>query len=195
MSLDPTRAIARALLGLAFLITLLGSALQDTTPQYIPPTHQTAAMAIHPPDPHITTMQSQVIREVVAQPTLTQHIPLDHPNTPPAASGGSFEHQLKVATIRAYGEGEWPAMRQLIMHESGMNPYAVNPSSGACSAFQFLPCSKLGAPMSDFENQIRKGIAYISARYTTPSRALAYWHCIGQCTNNYGTITKTATWY
>jgi resuscitation-promoting factor RpfB len=102
---------------------------------------------------------------------------------------------LRAATIATWGEAEWPAMRTLIYNESGMNPYAINKSSGACSAFQFLPCAKLGAPMSDFNNQIAKGIEYIRARYTTPSRALAYWRCIGWCVNNYGGVQKTATWY
>lgn len=86
---------------------------------------------------------------------------------------GDVEERLKAATVAAFGEGHWPAMRNIIMRESGMNPNARNPSSGACGLFQALPCSKMGG--TGVENQIQWGIGYVRARYGTPQQAWAFW--------------------
>lgn len=60
----------------------------------------------------------------------------------------------------------------LIAKESGFNPYAVNPSSGACGLFQRLPCS---VPLGNADAQIADGMAYIQARYGTSANAWAFW--------------------
>jgi hypothetical protein len=58
-------------------------------------------------------------------------------------------------------------------YESGFDPYAVNPSSGACGLFQALPCSKLGG--MELSNQVAWGISYVANRYGMPSNAWSFW--------------------
>ena len=87
----------------------------------------------------------------------------------------------------------------IYMKESSNNLAAVNPSSGACGIGQSLPCSKLANECpnwaTDYECSDRWFTNYMLARYGSWQAAKDYWSCIGQCTNKYGTINKTATWW
>lgn len=89
----------------------------------------------------------------------------------------------------------------LIMRESGCNPRAVNPTSGACGISQALPCSKMGPVNADGTSavspvgQLQWMNSYVMARYGSWERALDFWHCLGNCTSKIGTVYKTATWY
>jgi hypothetical protein len=59
---------------------------------------------------------------------------------------------------------------QLIYRESGINPFAINKSSGACGLGQALPCSKLLKvcnTLDDVDCQIKWVVDYIHARYGT----------------------------
>lgn len=64
-----------------------------------------------------------------------------------------------------------PAYHRLISHESGWNPRARNPSSGACGLHQFLPCRAYG----DVKAQGSAGYRYIKQRYGSPAGAWAFW--------------------
>lgn len=72
----------------------------------------------------------------------------------------------------------WPALDQLIYHESSWNPYADNPTSSAYGLFQFLNSTRanygigLNASIAD---QIRTGLQYIMDRYGDPNNAWAMW--------------------
>jgi len=84
--------------------------------------------------------------------------------------------------VRRWGEEQWEATYQLIMHESGFNPNNVNKSSGACGLFQANPCSKVikhgyTKYYTDWKEQVRWGLDYITVhkRYGTPNKAWAYW--------------------
>lgn len=91
--------------------------------------------------------------------------------------------------------------KQLIGKESGCNPLAVNPSSGACGLPQSLPCSKLGPVNADGTSavdpvtQLNWMQNYVISRYGSWASAMTFWHCIGKCSSKNGTINKTATWY
>lgn len=76
------------------------------------------------------------------------------------------------ATVYVFGKAEWDSMYRLIMRESGFNPYAKNPTSGACGIFQANPCSKITD--RSVSGQIKWGIAYVSARYSNPTIALLH---------------------
>ena len=71
--------------------------------------------------------------------------------------------------------------RELIQRESGCNPRALNPSSGACGISQALPCSKMGAVNPDGTsavspvNQLVWMNNYILQRYGSWDKALE-WH-------------------
>ena len=60
----------------------------------------------------------------------------------------------------------------IIQHESGGNPNAVNPNSGACGLFQRLPCS---VPLGNVAVQMADGLAYINSRYGSAYNAYLYW--------------------
>ena len=81
--------------------------------------------------------------------------------------------------VAAFKE-ELPEAKQLLFHESGINPTAVNPTSGACGVPQALPCSKMGCELShdieDFTCQINWAKKYIEQRYGSASQALEFWH-------------------
>jgi len=72
-----------------------------------------------------------------------------------------------------FGEDQVDAFDQIVIHESGWDPKAVNPNGGACGLFQALPCSKMGG--TDLEDQIKFGFNYIKSRYGTPKEAWAFW--------------------
>lgn len=71
---------------------------------------------------------------------------------------------------------EWPAAMELVQRESSWNPSAVNPSSGACSLVQSLPCSKIEGDWQDPVTALRWGNEYVNQRYGGWSNALAFWH-------------------
>lgn len=82
-------------------------------------------------------------------------------------------------------------------HESGNIPSRVN-SQGCYGLGQ--DCNNVLATacpawQTDYACQDAFWTAYMVRRYSTWDRAWAFWNCIGQCTSNYGTITKTATWW
>ncbi|RPE44168.1 TP901 family phage tail tape measure protein [Streptomyces sp. Ag109_O5-1] len=95
-----------------------------------------------------------------------------------SASGGA--QQFAQVAMQAYGWGpaEWPALKALWNRESGWNPQATNPSSGAYGIPQALPASKMSSAGSDWrtnaDTQIRWGLGYIKSRYGSPTSAWAH---------------------
>lgn len=135
-----------------------------------------------------------------AEPVVTKSQPVSAP------SGGNCDTWKAAAGIPSTY-----ATNKLINNESGCRPNAINPSSGACGIAQELLephqsaeqwasvnagyCPKSKCTLQDPVCQLRWMNGYVSERYTTWEGALSFWQCIGRCSNNYGTITKTATWY
>lgn len=95
--------------------------------------------------------------------------------TTPSYGGSVVSLGQQLAAARGWTGSEWSALYALWSHESGWDPYAKNPSSGACGIPQFLPCRDWGDPQA----QILDGLAYISGRYGTPSVALSHWSSYG----------------
>jgi hypothetical protein len=62
----------------------------------------------------------------------------------------------------------------LIARESGCNPYAVNPLSGACNVAQELPCGKSGCVLGDGACSVRWMDGYVHARYGSWAAALNF---------------------
>lgn len=71
-----------------------------------------------------------------------------------------------------FGDNQVDSMDKLLMQESGFNPNAINPSSGACGIFQSLPCNKM-LSMS-IQDQIQFGFDYIKNRYGNPDTAWSH---------------------
>jgi hypothetical protein len=78
-----------------------------------------------------------------------------------------------------WNSGQFSALRDLWMGESGWRWNADNPNSTAYGIPQALPGSKMASAGSDWhENaftQIMWGLNYIKGRYGSPSRALQFW--------------------
>lgn len=92
-------------------------------------------------------------------------------------SGGSGAAKAYAqARLASMGEGDqFGALLQLWTMESGWNPYAVNPSSGAYGIPQSLGH---GHPynLGDYAAQVDWGLNYITERYGSPSVALNHEH-------------------
>ena len=65
---------------------------------------------------------------------------------------------------------------KLIINESGCNPNAVNPSSGACGIPQALPCSKIAHCGVEPVCQLQWMDSYVKGRYGSWDGALAAWN-------------------
>lgn len=91
--------------------------------------------------------------------------------TPQASSGGCESLRNKLSNLGVSG-ANLDAAITLAKRESSCNEYAVNKSSGACGAFQSLPCGKWGAPGTD--QYYLGAINYANSRYGSYSAALSF---------------------
>jgi hypothetical protein len=76
--------------------------------------------------------------------------------------------------IAAAGIGEVGMANELIRRESGCDPYARNPSSGACGVAQELPCGKSGCSLGDGACQVAWMNRYVLGRYGSWSAAVRF---------------------
>lgn len=67
----------------------------------------------------------------------------------------------------------------LIQRESGCNPNAVNPGSGACGVAQELPCGKSGCSLGDGACQVAWMRRYVEGRYGSFASALGHSNSVG----------------
>jgi Transglycosylase SLT domain len=78
---------------------------------------------------------------------------------------------------------QFPCLDKLWKKESGWNPKASNPSSGAYGIPQALPGSKMKSAGSDWRTnpatQIEWGLGYIKGRYGTPCGAWSHSQDVG----------------
>jgi len=81
--------------------------------------------------------------------------------------------QAMAAAMYGWVGAQWTALKSLLMGESGFNPFAVNPSSGAAGIFQSLGHGPV--PLGNATAQARWGLPYIAGRYGTPVNAYATW--------------------
>lgn len=69
------------------------------------------------------------------------------------------------APTQAVGPSEAEAKAYIYQHESGNDPYAVNPTSGACGLGQSLPCEKMGCELGDYACQDTWATNYMLDKY------------------------------
>ena len=89
--------------------------------------------------------------------------------SPAVSFGGDCESWIASAGISDTGNA-----RELIRRESGCNPYAKNPSSGACGVAQELPCGKSGCSIGDGACQVRWMSNYVLSRYGSWAAAVQF---------------------
>lgn len=91
------------------------------------------------------------------------------PKPAPTSTGGTCADWIAAAGITDVGNAQ-----ELIRRESGCNPYAVNPSSGACGVAQELPCGKSGCTLGDGYCQVRWMKTYVLGRYGSFANAVLF---------------------
>ena len=107
-------------------------------------------------------------------------IPLAAPAAPLAAPTALNQYQSFAQTLAdtTWGPSQFPYLNLLWERESGWNPAATNPSSGAFGIPQALPAVKMASAGLDWATdgytQIIWGIGYIHATYGTPQAAWAH---------------------
>ncbi|WP_309129158.1 transglycosylase SLT domain-containing protein [Microbacterium sp.] len=91
---------------------------------------------------------------------------------PRYTGGGSKEDWMTAAGIAS---SDWAYVDYIVSKESGWNPNATNPSSGACGLVQALPCSKVPGNGYNPVDNLRWGNGYAVGRYGSWSAAYAFW--------------------
>jgi hypothetical protein len=78
--------------------------------------------------------------------------------------------------LAAYGwsQSEFPALEQMWENESGWDPNAVNPASGAYGIPQALGHGHV-YDLGDYKAQIDWGLKYIRDAYGSPTNAWSFW--------------------
>ena len=79
--------------------------------------------------------------------------------------------------IKQYFGDDAVFIGEILARESGMNPTAVNPTSGAIGLFQRYPADTLldECPDLNVDCQMENGKRYIENRYGTPEKAWEFW--------------------
>ena len=99
----------------------------------------------------------------------------------PAPSGAPVVGGTKSDWLRAAGipESDWAYADYIVSHESGWNPLAQNPSSGAYGLCQSLPGSKMASAGADWRTnpvtQLRWMKSYVDGRYGGFAGAYRFW--------------------
>jgi len=100
-------------------------------------------------------------------------------STTPAAPSGSPQ-QIATAMLADFGwpSSEFGCLNELWIRESGWNPAATNPYSGAYGIPQALPGAKMASAGADWATnpatQIKWGLGYIKATYGSPCAAWSH---------------------
>jgi resuscitation-promoting factor RpfB len=97
------------------------------------------------------------------------------PLPPPAPALTPRQLAGQMLARYGWGAGQFACLDPLWPRESGWNPYAQNPRSGAYGIPQALPGDKMAAAGADWQTnaatQIKWGLTYIQGRYGSPCGA------------------------
>jgi len=100
-----------------------------------------------------------------------------------APSGSPQQIAEQLLGQFGWSSGQFSCLQPLWAHESGWNPYAQNPSSGAYGIPQALPGSRMANAGADWQSnpatQIRWGLSYIQGSYGSPCGAWAHEQAAG----------------
>jgi len=88
-------------------------------------------------------------------------------------AGGAKGYAQSILNARGQGD-QFGALDFIFTKESGWDPWAVNPSSGAKGIPQALGHGNVFA-LGDWKAQVDWGIDYMDQRYGSPNAAAAYW--------------------
>lgn len=94
------------------------------------------------------------------------------PAIPMYSGGGSPAEWMAAAGI---AESDWGYVDYIATRESGWNPNATNPTSGACGLIQAYPCSKVPGSGYDPIDNLRWANGYAVGRYGSWASAVSFW--------------------
>lgn len=125
------------------------------------------------PSPPPAPAPTQAAREATQAPAPPPPSPSLSYTDLPSSSGAYGSAQAYAESL--VGSQQFACLQPLWNLESGWNPYAQNPSSGAYGIPQALPGSKMASAGPDWatnpDTQVRWGISYIDAVYGSPCAA------------------------
>jgi hypothetical protein len=102
-----------------------------------------------------------------------------------SAAPSGTPQQIAMAMLGSYGwsSSQFGCLQSLWNRESGWNPTAQNPTSGAYGIPQALPGSKMASAGADWQTnpatQIRWGLGYIQQIYGSPCAAWSHEEAVG----------------
>ena len=123
--------------------------------------------------------QSVTLQEAGGQGSQPASSPAAAPAAPAAPAVSGSPQEIAQQLLSQYGwAGQFSCLDSLWERESGWNPDAENPSSGAFGIPQALPASKMASAGGDWATdpatQIRWGLSYIQSTYGSPCGAWAH---------------------
>ena len=95
--------------------------------------------------------------------------------TVPVGEMQQWAHDYMIAN--GYSEADWSAATWIINHESGWNPQATNPSSGAKGLGQCLnhASCNTGDYNNNYQTQFKWFLSYVDGRYGGAQNAYNFW--------------------
>lgn len=142
-------------------------------------------VAPHKVDAYLSPQQK--VSHITTQPTVKEAVKVVAPAPPaPPQQAETPPPQPVVAPPVLQGKDAWLAASNIsasnygyvdyiVSHESGWNPDATEPNSGAHGLPQALPYTKTGCGWSDAVCQLNWANAYALARYGSWASAYSYW--------------------
>jgi hypothetical protein len=104
---------------------------------------------------------------------------------PSSATPSGSPQQIAMAMLGSFGwsSSQFGCLQSLWNRESGWNPSATNPTSGAYGIPQALPGNKMASAGADWQTnpatQIRWGLGYIQQVYGSPCAAWSHEEAVG----------------
>lgn len=98
--------------------------------------------------------------------------PAPYQPPPPYQGGGTPAEWMAAAGI---AESDWAYVDYIVSRESGWDPNATNPTSGACGLVQMYPCNKGGVNSRDPVANLSWANGYAIGRYGSWAGAHAFW--------------------
>ena len=111
--------------------------------------------------------------------------PTPSPSIPASCASYAGNQAVACALLSQFGFGinQMSCLVPMWNKESGWNPRAKNPGSGAYGIPQALPASKMAVYGADYLTnptpQIKWGISYTKSKYGSPCAAWSYWQAHG----------------
>lgn len=127
--------------------------------------------------------------DLILEDVPVEKLPEPEPEPEPEPAAASAQSQAPAALPRYTGggspaewmaaagiaESDWAYVDFIAQRESGWNPNATNPSSGACGLIQALPCSKVPGSGYNPVDNLTWANGYAVNRYGSWAGAYAFW--------------------